>query len=102
MTRTVSPSPELGGWVCPECGHVWSPPCADGPEAADALESAQAEIARLTTALSEMRAFVGVMYGQGADAVIPETATGPLGFPIKIGAICRDADAALAKIGGGA
>jgi hypothetical protein len=61
MTRTVSPSPEIRQWLLnlPAC-H----PPADGwtdndrsqlQAIADALESTQAEIARLTTALHEVR-----------------------------------------------
>jgi len=50
----------------------------------------------LRKAAEEMRAFIGVMCGRGPDSVIPETVSGPLGVPIKVGAICAAADAALA------
>lgn len=51
--------------------------------------------AELREALEAMRAFVGVMFGAGPDATIPETVPSPLGIPVKVGAIMRRADAAL-------
>lgn len=56
------------------------------------LEAAE----RLERAAESLRDFVGVMAGRGADAIIPETLMTPLGVPVKIGAICRDVDAAIA------
>lgn len=51
----------------------------------------------LLEALQDLYAFVGVMVGRGPDASIPETVTTPIGLPVKIGAIMRDAEAALSK-----
>jgi hypothetical protein len=55
-------------------------------------------VERLQESLSELIAFVSIMCGRGADAVIPETVTAPLGVPVKIGAIMREAKAALEAI----
>lgn len=55
------------------------------------------ELIRLREALSQVNAFVGIMFGDGPDAVIPETVGTPLGIPVKLGAIMRDVDAALSK-----
>ncbi len=60
------------------------------------IEAQAAEIARLRELLADLKAFVAVMYGQGPDAIIPEKITTPLGLPVNIGAIMRDAQAALA------
>lgn len=56
----------------------------------------------LLAALQSLRAFVGVRFGNGPDAVIPEAMTieAPLGVPIKIGQIMRDVAAAIAKAEG--
>lgn len=51
----------------------------------------------LLEAVQSLYAFVGVMVGYGASAIIPETIITPLGVPIKIGEIMRDANAAIAK-----
>jgi hypothetical protein len=53
----------------------------------------------LVEALQSIHAFVGVMVGRGPDATVPETITTPLGVPVQIGKIMRDAEAALAKAG---
>jgi hypothetical protein len=50
----------------------------------------------LVQAVKEFYSFVGVMFGDGPDAIIPETVDTPLGVPIKIGQIMRDAEVALA------
>ena len=54
----------------------------------------------LYDALEDLRAFVAIMVGLGSNAVIPETIRSPLGAPVKIGAIMRDAAASLAKARG--
>jgi hypothetical protein len=51
----------------------------------------------LVEALSDLHAFVAIIFGRGDDASIPETITTPLGVPVKIGAIMRDAESALSK-----
>lgn len=48
-------------------------------------------------ALRELHAFVGVMFGFGPDAVIPETVRAPLGVDVKVGAIMRHATAVLTR-----
>ena len=55
---------------------------------------------QLLAALHSLRSFVAVMVGRGPDAIIPDTITSPIGAPIKIGEIMRDADAAIAKAEG--
>jgi hypothetical protein len=62
-----------------------------------ALESAAPD---MLEALTQLHAFVGIMFGRGAEAAIPETVPTPLGPPVKLGAIMRDAAAAIAKAEG--
>ena len=62
-----------------------------------ALAAADARIEALTKALEDTRAFIGVMFGRGPDAVIPETVQTPLGIPVKIGEISRAAARALSE-----
>lgn len=64
-------------------------------EATARIATLGAENARLREALEQTVAFISVMIGRGADAVIPETIATTLGVPIKIGAIMRAARAAL-------
>lgn len=45
--------------------------------------------------LSSLVSFVSVMFGRGPDCVIPEEVETPLGVPVKIGPMVRDAQAAL-------
>ena len=54
----------------------------------------------LLEALASLHAFVGVMVGHGPEAAVPETIATPLGVPVKIGDIVRDAAAAIAKATG--
>jgi hypothetical protein len=51
----------------------------------------------LLAAIQSLHSFVAVMVGRGPDAVIPETITTPIGVPVKIGEIMRDAEAAIRK-----
>lgn len=51
----------------------------------------------LLDALEELRSFVAIMVGIGPDAIIPETIDTPLGVPVKIGAMMRDATATIAR-----
>lgn len=67
------------------------------PEAAEALALAVNSHDKMREALEDLRSFVAIMVGRGADAVIPETIQSPLGPKIKIGAIMRNANAALAE-----
>lgn len=53
----------------------------------------------LVEALQGLRSFVAVMVGYGPNARIPETIETPLGAPVKIGEMMRDAKAALTKAG---
>jgi hypothetical protein len=46
-------------------------------------------------ALEQLYAFVGIMFGEGPDAVIPEVVMTPIGVPVKLGDIMREAHAAL-------
>lgn len=64
---------------------------------ADSYAHLIAATPELLAALKDLYAFVGVMVGRGPDASIPETVTTPIGLPVKIGAIMRDAEAALSK-----
>lgn len=50
---------------------------------------------RLAATLSDLHSLVGVMVGRVAECVIPETIDTPIGVPVKIGQIMRDAKAAL-------
>lgn len=54
----------------------------------------------LLAVVHDLSAFVAVMIGRGPDAIIPETQTTPLGVPVKIGEIMRDARAAITKATG--
>jgi hypothetical protein len=56
----------------------------------------------LLAACEQLESFIGVMFGRGADAVIPETVTLPIGVPCKLGEIMRETAAAIAKAKGGA
>lgn len=53
----------------------------------------------LLVALEQAQAVIAVMFGVGPNAHIPETITTPIGIPIKVGEIMRDANSALAKAG---
>ncbi len=53
-------------------------------------------ITELEDALRDLTAFVAVMFGIGPDAIIPPTVRTPLGVPVKIGDIMRNATALLA------
>ena len=53
----------------------------------------------LLAALQQLQAFVGVMFGDGPDATIPNTVRTPIGIPVKIGEIMDCTKAALAKAG---
>lgn len=57
------------------------------------------DLIRAVEALQETVAFIAVMVGRGPDCAIPETITTPLGVPVKIGTIMRDATAALSGRG---
>ncbi len=41
----------------------------------------------------QLRAFVGIMFGEGPHAIIPNTVRTPLGIPLKIGDLMDRADA---------
>src|SRR5687767_7134909 len=41
----------------------------------------------LLVSLQEAEAFIGIMFGRGEDAAVPETVTLPLGVPCKLGEI---------------
>lgn len=51
----------------------------------------------LAEACEGMQAFIGVMYGSGPDAIVPDSVLTPLAIPVKLGDIMRDAAAALAR-----
>lgn len=58
---------------------------------------------RLTTAddlidtVEAMQSFIGIMFGQGPDAIIPETVNAPIGIPIKVGDLMRSVSAIVAR-----
>jgi hypothetical protein len=81
-----------------EVAEVYSDDC--DPVVALANTNLIAAAPELYAALTDLRAFVGVMVGRGADCIIPEKIDTPLGIPVKIGAIMRDAETALAKARG--
>ncbi len=67
----------------------------------------QGEIARLSVAnaalvdaVTELEAFVRVMFGRGPEAVIPETVGSPLGVPLKLREIVSSARRAIIQAGG--
>jgi hypothetical protein len=51
----------------------------------------------LVEALDEAEAFLGAMFGQGDDAIVPEKVMLPLGVECDLGSIVRDLKATLAK-----
>jgi hypothetical protein len=51
----------------------------------------------LVEALDEAEAFLGAMFGQGPDAIVPEKVMLPLGVECDLGGIVRDLKATLAK-----
>ena len=57
------------------------------------------QVEAVVAALRDLHAFVGVLFGRGPDAIIPETVDTHLGIQIKIGEIMRRAEAALAAMG---
>lgn len=91
LTYQVTTSEQTGFKVI--CETDWG----DDVDAANARLIAAAPA--LLKAVTELSAFVGVMCGIGPNAIIPATIATPLGIDIKIGAIMRDAAAALAKAG---
>jgi len=52
---------------------------------------------KLLNAAIELESFVGVMFGRGPDAVIPETVNTPLGIPVKLREIMVSARAAIVE-----
>lgn len=74
----------------------------DNPKYAESVANARliAAAPDLLAALQSLQSFVAVMIGRGPDAEIPDTIPTPLGVPVKIGAIMRDAAAAIAKADG--
>lgn len=86
---------------CSGEGEDWSQH-GDNPKFAEAVANAHliAAAPELLETLQSLNAFVGVMVGCGPEATIPDTITTPLGVPVKIGEIMRDAAAALAKAEG--
>lgn len=57
----------------------------------------RAMVADLIATVETLQSFIGIMFGQGPDAVIPETVNAPVGVPIKTGDMMRAAAAILAK-----
>jgi hypothetical protein len=51
--------------------------------------------AEMLAALEDAEALIGVMFGQGEDAIIPETVTTPLGVPAALGDIMRSIRSAI-------
>lgn len=63
------------------------------------------EVVEAVAALKQAEAFIGVMFGVGPDAIIPDNVTSPIGVNIFLGGIMRDIRAAIAayqKATGGA
>lgn len=60
-----------------------------------AASSPPSRIVELREALEQLTMFVAIMFGRGAACIIPETVTTPIGAPVKIGEIMREAEAAL-------
>lgn len=86
------------GWGIATVAGSAGPGPGDDESAANARLIAAAP--ELLETLQSLNAFVGVMVGRGPEATIPDTITTPLGVPVKIGEIMRDAAAALAKAEG--
>lgn len=51
----------------------------------------------LLAALKQAEAFIGIMFGEGPDAILPETVPCRLGVPLKLGKIASAIRAAIAK-----
>jgi hypothetical protein len=65
----------------------------------DALAAELAECrADAERVVKDLVAFVALMYGRGLGCTLPETIELPLGIPVKVGEIVRDANAFLAAI----
>lgn len=62
------------------------------------LSAADSRLGEAVSALEQTTAFIGIMCGRGPDAVIPETINSPIGVPIKIGDIMREARHTLARL----
>ena len=102
-------------------GRKWFAPCnwvgpSENPEAGFWLEidhtellhshtetlptpASDDQVESVVAALRDLHACVGVIFGRGPDAIIPETIDTYLGIPIKIGEIMRHAETALAAMG---
>lgn len=65
--------------------------------ALDEIHEALTQREELLAACETALAFVGVMFGKGEDADIPETVVTPLGIPVKLGDISRAMQDALSK-----
>lgn len=61
------------------------------------LAKLKSDNADLLAACEELRAFVGVMFGRGDDAVVPQHVASPLGPSIRLGDIMLQAANAIAK-----
>lgn len=97
-TFTPGPWPEpvrtaAGNWLLGR-----SPAIAGAPKEADARLIASAP--ELLNTCDELLDFIGIMFGAGPDATIPESINTPLGIPVKVGRIIRDAKAVAAKAKG--
>jgi hypothetical protein len=57
---------------------------------------------RLLGACEELEALIGVMFGEGEDAIIPETIRTPLGVDVKLAGIMRDLRSIVVAAKGGA
>ena len=73
---------------------------SEGDEESHANAKLIAAAPELLAACEQLESFIGIMFGRGADAVIPETVTLPIGVPCKLGDIMRETAAAIAKAKG--
>lgn len=61
-----------------------------------AIDETLTEYANLVATVETLQSFIGIMFGRGPDAIIPETVDAPaVGVPIKTGDMMRAATSIL-------
>lgn len=116
-TPTPEPQPEVAAWRWKPDYPAFDWRLSNGPNKPEPLEhdgpnwhyvyeplyatpsvveeAVKADDDGMLSALQDLHAFVAIMVGRGPNAAIPETINAPLGVPIKIGDIMRNAQSAI-------
>jgi len=115
MSARMTPGPwmmaahpsSVVGWPVVKCGEgggrsICSLSYLPGNEEvmAEARANGQAieAVPDLIAAVGELVAFVAIMHGRGPECTIPDEVTTPIGVPVKLGDIMRNAQVLLERI----